>query len=70
LAELEDWAKHSAEYAHGRGKSAKGHDLAAVRILVEWAKRFSMMRNGLAAVATGCNPDSVCEVSIKGASEG
>jgi len=40
LAELEAWAERSAEYAHGRGKSAKGQDLAAVRIHDEWANRF------------------------------
>jgi hypothetical protein len=48
LAELEAWAERSAEYAHGRGKSAKGQDLAAVRIHDEWAGRFKRMRNGQA----------------------
>ena len=46
LAELEAWAERSAEYAHGRGKSAKGQDLAAVRFHDEWANRFRRMRNG------------------------
>jgi hypothetical protein len=46
LAELEAWAERSAEYAHGRGKSAKGQDLAAVRIHDEWANRFRRMRSG------------------------
>jgi hypothetical protein len=46
LAELEAWAESSAEYAHGRGKSAKGRDLAAVRIHDEWANRFRRLRNG------------------------
>ena len=44
LAELGAWAGRSAEYAHGRGKSAKGQDLAAVRIHDEWANRFKRMR--------------------------
>ena len=46
LAELEAWAERSTEYAHGRGKSAKGQDLAAVRIHDEYANRFRRMRNG------------------------
>ncbi len=33
---LEAWAERSAEYADGRGKSAKGQDLAAGRIHDEW----------------------------------
>jgi hypothetical protein len=40
LAEREAWAESSAEYAHGRGKSAKGQDLAAVRVHDEWVSRF------------------------------
>jgi hypothetical protein len=112
LAELEDWAKRSAEYAVG------GRDEAAMRVHDEWANRFRKMldakasfviliiRQGpvarqrpkqpatifgglkvshrkrafysaetyyavadallgpLPAVATGCNPDNVCDVSI------
>jgi hypothetical protein len=46
LAELEAWAQRSSDYAHGRGKSGKGQDLAAVRIHDEWAGRFKRMRNG------------------------
>ena len=42
LAELEAWANRSSEYAHGRGKSAKGQDLAAVRIHDEWAIRVAV----------------------------
>jgi len=45
LAELEAWAERSAEYAHGRGKSAKGKDLAAVRVHDDWANRFRRMRS-------------------------
>jgi len=48
LAELGAWAGRSAEYAHGRGKSAKGQDLAAVRIHDEWASRFKRVRSGQA----------------------
>jgi uncharacterized membrane protein YgcG len=46
LAELEDWAKRSAEYAMGRGKDGKGRNEAAMRIHDEWANRFRRMRNG------------------------
>ena len=46
LAELEDWANCSSEYAHGCGKSAKGRDLAVVRVHDQWAGRFRMLRNG------------------------
>ena len=46
LAELEDWAKRSAEYALGRGKNGKGRDEAAMRIHDEWTNRFQRMRNG------------------------
>jgi len=46
LAELEAWAEASAEYAHGRGKSAKGQDLATLRVHDEWANRFRRMRKG------------------------
>ena len=46
LAELEAWAKRSAEYAMGRGKNGKGRDEAAMRIHDEWANRFQRMRNG------------------------
>jgi hypothetical protein len=48
LAELEDWAKRSAEYAMGRGKNGKGRDEAAMRVHDEWAGRFRRMRNGQA----------------------
>ena len=44
LAELEDWAKRSAEYAMGRGKSGKGRDEAAMRVHDEWAGRFRRLR--------------------------
>ena len=37
LAELEEWAKRSTEYAMGRGKNGKGRNEAAVRIHDEWA---------------------------------
>jgi uncharacterized membrane protein YgcG len=46
LAELEDWAKRSAEYAMGRGKNGKGRNEAAMRIHDEWAGRFKRLRNG------------------------
>ncbi len=46
LAELEDWAKRSAEYAMGRGKNGKGRNEAASRVHDEWAERFRRMRNG------------------------
>jgi hypothetical protein len=36
LAELEDWAKRSAEYAMGRGKNGKGRNEAAMRVHDEW----------------------------------
>jgi hypothetical protein len=49
LAELEDWANRSSEYAHGRGKSAKRQDLAAVRVHDQWASRFRRLRNGQVA---------------------
>jgi len=45
LAELEAWAERSAEYAHGRGKSGKIWDEAAVRVHDEWASRFRRLRN-------------------------
>ena len=48
LAELEDWARRSAEYAMGRGKNGKGRDEAATRIHDEWADRFKRMRSGQA----------------------
>ncbi len=44
LAELEDWANRSSEYAQGRGKTGKGQDLAAVRVHDEWASRFRRVR--------------------------
>ena len=46
LAELEDWAKRSAEYAMGRGKNGKGRNEAAMRVHDEWAGRFRRLRNG------------------------
>jgi len=46
LAELEAWAEASAEHAHGRGKSGKGQDVAAIRVHDDWARRFRRMRNG------------------------
>ena len=46
LAELEDGAKRSAEYAMGRGKNGKGRNEAAMRIHDESANRFKRMRNG------------------------
>jgi hypothetical protein len=46
LAELEAWAKRSAEYAMGRGKNGKGRDVAAMRVHDEWASRFKRLRNG------------------------
>jgi len=46
LAELEDWAKRSAEYAMGWGKNGKGRDEAAMRVHDEWAGRFRRLRNG------------------------
>ena len=48
LAELEDWAKRSAEYATGRGKTGRGRDEAAMRVHDEWAGRFKRLRNGQA----------------------
>ena len=48
LAELEDWAKRSAEYAMGRGKNGKGRNEAAMRVHDEWAGRFKRLRNGQA----------------------
>ncbi len=44
LAELEDWAKRSAEYALGRGKNGKGRNEAAMRVHDEWAERFRRLR--------------------------
>jgi hypothetical protein len=46
LAELEDRAKRSFEYAMGRGKNGKGRDEAAMRIHDEWAARLKRLRNG------------------------
>jgi hypothetical protein len=48
LAELEDWAKRSAEYAMGRGKNGKGRNEAAMRVHDEWVGRFKRLRNGAA----------------------
>jgi hypothetical protein len=45
LAELEDWAKRSAEYAMGRGKNGKGRNEAAMRVHDEWAERFRRLRS-------------------------
>ena len=45
LAELEDWAERSSEYAMGRGKNGKGRDEAAMRVHEEWAGRFKRLRN-------------------------
>ena len=42
LAELEDWAQRSAEYAQGRGKGGKGRDEAAMRIHDQWVERFKV----------------------------
>ena len=47
LAELEDWARRSAEYAMGRGKNGKGRDESAMRVHDEWAGRFKRMRNAM-----------------------
>ncbi len=53
LAEFEDWAKRSAEYAMGRGKNGKGRDEAAMRVHDEWAERFKRLRNGHAGSRRG-----------------
>jgi hypothetical protein len=47
LAELEQIANSSAEYAMGRGKDGKGRDENAVRCHDQWANRFSRMRTAL-----------------------
>jgi ribosomal protein L19E len=46
LAKLERLAEMKEERAHGRGKSAKGHDAAAIHFHREWKERFRIMRNG------------------------
>jgi hypothetical protein len=46
LAELEQIAASSAEYAMGRGKNGKGRDEDAMRCHDDWANRFRRMRNG------------------------
>ena len=45
LAELEDWAPRSAEYAQGRGKGGKGRDETAMGIHDQLAERFKRLRN-------------------------
>jgi hypothetical protein len=46
LAELEQIAASSAEYAMGRGKNGKGRDDHALRCHDDWANRFRRMRSG------------------------
>jgi hypothetical protein len=46
LAKLERMADAAENRAHGRGKSAKGHDPAAIHFHREWKERFRIMRNG------------------------
>ena len=48
MAELEDWANRSSEYAQGRGKNGKGRDEAAMRVHDECAGRFRRLRKGAA----------------------
>jgi hypothetical protein len=58
LAELEDWAKRSAEYATGRGKNDKGRAEAAMRIHDEWAGRFKRMAATLCFTSPPRKPQS------------
>ena len=44
LARLERFAVAAEIAAHGRGKQAKGQDLAAVHFHKEWADRFRTRR--------------------------
>jgi len=44
LARLERFAVAAEIAAHGRGKQAKGQDLAAVYLHKEWADRFRTRR--------------------------
>jgi hypothetical protein len=44
LARLERFAVAAEIAAHGRGKSAKGHDLSAIHFHREWADRFRTRR--------------------------
>jgi hypothetical protein len=49
LARLERMAGLAENRAHGRGKSAKGYDQAAIHFHREWKERFRTMRNGASA---------------------
>jgi hypothetical protein len=45
LAQLEQRAEQSIDYAHGRGKSGKGRNDAALHAHSQWADRFKKMRS-------------------------